>query len=236
MNFDANDAVTQKPKIVHMRMNRDAQMFIASKQKSKVKIVDDRVWCQKIPHPIPAITSFSLPRGWEESQKPSGSVPGQHGHRYHPKGNMKVLLRFWCSGIRATDDRAELIRNLFYQNGKLPELQDPALARLIDTATNSKLVKVIAAKLTTWNGRTVIECEYTADASDEAAYDNSGVKELKCWALVYDNAESSDPIVCEPLPASIEFIAEEQAFRSNLQTVQFAAKSIVWNKDWPPQK
>jgi hypothetical protein len=236
MNFDSNDAVPEKQNIVHMRMNRDARLLIASSKKNKVKIVDDRVWCQKIPHPIPAITSFSLPRGWEETQKPSGSVPGQHGHRYHPKDNMKVLLRFWCSGIRATPDQAELMRKLFYEKGTLPDLEDPALASLVDHATNSKLIKVTAAKLSTWNGRPVLECEYTADAADEAAFDNSGVKELKCWSLVYDNAESTDPKVCVPLPASIEFIAEEHAFKTNLQTVEFAVKSILWNNDWPPKE
>jgi len=233
MNFDTGDANMSRDKTISVRNFEyaDQKKFVAANTKSKVKIVDDRVWCQQIPSPIPAITTFILPRGWLETQEPSGAVPGQHGHRFHPKGNMKVLLRFWCSGVRMRPESTALMRRLLYEKGEIPPVNDVSLKWLVINAVCSKVHEITSAKVVSWNGRNVLECEYMSEASDEVAFDNTGVKMLKCWAIIYDNAHSNDPKVCDPLPASIEFITDEANFRTNLQSVKFAAKSILWNKE-----
>ncbi len=233
---DGNDQPLVEPKTVHISIYKETNLLIAASKKSKVKVVDERIWCQKIPHPIPAIISFSLPRGWEESQQPLGAVPGQHGHRYSPKDNAKVQMRFYCSGGRGIPEEGRLMRSVLYQNGTLPKLDDTVLKALLTQALHSGVLSFTSAKVIDWNGRKVIECEYVADATQEAKFDNTGVKELRGWALIYDNSDSTDPLVREPLPACIEFIAQDSEFKTYLQTVQFAAKTILWNKDWPPKK
>lgn len=236
MNFDNPDAYLVEQKTVHRRVYNQADMLIAASGKSKVKIVDERIWCQKIPHPIPAVISFSLPRGWEESQKSLGAVPGQHGHLYTPKNNAKVLLRFYCSGGRGIPEEGRLLRSVLYQKGSLPNLDDTVLKALISQALHSGVLSLTSAKLIDWNGRKVIECEYIADAKEEVAFDNTDVKELKGWALIYDNSDSLDPNGDGPMPACVEFVAQDSDFITQFQTVRFAAKTILWNKDWPPKK
>jgi hypothetical protein len=236
MNLDNPDADVPVQKTVYRRVSKEPCMFLSASGKSKVKVVDDRVWCQKIPYPIPAIISFSLPRGWEETQKPLGAVPGQHGHQYHPKDNRRVLLRFFCSGTRGLESERSLMRSVLYEEGHLPAVDDTVLKGLVWQALDSRVLSISSTKVIDWNGRKVIECEFIADAGEEVEFDNTNVKELKGWALIYDNSDSLDPKGGGPLPACVEFVAQDSDFMTHLQTVRFAAKTILWNKDWPPKK
>lgn len=229
MNFDANDTRLNSEKAAYICFHRENNQAGAVRTKTKVKFVDDRVLCQKIDVPIPAIISFSLPRGWTETGAAEGNVPGQHGHTYHPKGNEKIALRFYCAGNRASESTEKLLNRLLKEDGKMPALDDGELKFLVKNY-QTQVTKILSAKTVVWNGRKVIECEYLAKSAGEPQFDGKRDLDLRGWTLIYDNKDEEGST---PLPASIDFLAPEADFKSHLQTVQFAAKSIVWNKNWP---
>lgn len=208
-------------------------------------ITGGKVNAQKIPVSLPAIKSFVLPAGWREFRQPAGHIPGLHNHTFQPQEDSEMFLAFTSDGVANVldDEGAAYIHKLETDTALEQPIEDNAKLRrlVVNEGYAQKRAVFSSAKMVDWNGKIVLECEYTRDQEIYSPLTDASkpipVEPRKTWCLIYNNSDKVYEVP-EPkvIPAYIQFTAPPAEFDKNIEIVKTAMKTLRWNKNWPPRR